>query len=530
MLAAFFSLAAVSPARQGSFRLLAAAHVGVVGCAMAASFLADHWRKPVLLGQVLLIAGIVEGGLLVGWRLTQLPKSQALEFLLVSPLRPSLVFLSEAAVGLARLALVTLAGLPFLALLLYHGALYPEDLPALLLVPWIWGAVTGLCLTQYAYEPPGMRRWFERFFLASVLFYLIVGVLAAEHLPRWLSLLPAPAASALSDAFRGFHENNPFAVMQFAMQHAPAWAWPKVLFVFVVGFVWATAALIRAALRLHGHFHDEHYRPAWEGQSRHRPQVGDRPLTWWAIKRVTKFSGRINLWLAGGFGVLYAVFTVFENDWPDWLGRSVFDIFERMGGIPALATGLVLLSAVPAAFQYGVWDSNTHDRSRRLELLLLTHIDGRCYWHASFSAAWKRGRGYFLIALVLWLAAWWAEKATLAQVLAGMSAGAILWAFYFALGFRAFARGMHANLLGLALSIGIPLATVHLCQHGLDDWAALLPPGGVFLAVTRDYSLALFLGSVLAGFATLWLVRRGLTRCESELRRWYSENHGLKAQ
>ena len=39
---------------------------------------------PMVLGNGLLVAGIVEGALLVGWRLTQLPKSQALEFLLVS--------------------------------------------------------------------------------------------------------------------------------------------------------------------------------------------------------------------------------------------------------------------------------------------------------------------------------------------------------------------------------------------------------------------------------------------------------------
>ena len=44
----------------------------------------------------------------VPWRLTQLPKSQALEFLLVSPLRPPWVFAAEAAVGVTRLALVTL--------------------------------------------------------------------------------------------------------------------------------------------------------------------------------------------------------------------------------------------------------------------------------------------------------------------------------------------------------------------------------------------------------------------------------------
>jgi hypothetical protein len=35
------------------------------------------------LGHILLVAGVVEGATLIGWRLTQLPRSQALDFLLV---------------------------------------------------------------------------------------------------------------------------------------------------------------------------------------------------------------------------------------------------------------------------------------------------------------------------------------------------------------------------------------------------------------------------------------------------------------
>src|SRR5204862_3896416 len=116
-------------------------------------------------------------------------------------------------------------------------------------------------------------------------------------------------------------------------------------------------------------------------------------------------------------------------------------------GVPALTTALVLLAAVPAAFQYGVWDSNVPDRYRRLELLLLTRLDGRAYWHASASAAWNRGRGYFVIALVLWGAAVWAGQATGAQVLASIACGVILWGLYFAVGFWAFSRGIQANVL-----------------------------------------------------------------------------------
>ena len=80
------------------------------------------------------------------WRLTQLPKSQSLEYLLVSPLRPRRLFLAEGLVGLCRLALVTLSGLPLLLVLVLEGVLWPSDVPALLLMPWTWGAVSGLGL------------------------------------------------------------------------------------------------------------------------------------------------------------------------------------------------------------------------------------------------------------------------------------------------------------------------------------------------------------------------------------------------
>src|SRR5580692_4251291 len=98
---AFFTLAAVSPNRQRAFRTILIAHL----LAMALIIIAMIWRKagPLLLGHVLLVAGIIEGALLIGWRLTQLPKSQALEFLLVSSVRPPSVLVAEALVGLTLL-------------------------------------------------------------------------------------------------------------------------------------------------------------------------------------------------------------------------------------------------------------------------------------------------------------------------------------------------------------------------------------------------------------------------------------------
>src|SRR6202043_2290670 len=96
-----------------------------------------------------------------------------------------------------------------------------------------------------------------------------------------------------------------------------------------------------------------------------------------------------------------------------------------------LATGLVLLSAVPAAFQYGLWDSNVSDRCRRLELLLLTELQPGDYWRAAAAAAWRRGRGYFAVALLLWLSAALAGRTGAVPLLAALAAGGILWAVYF---------------------------------------------------------------------------------------------------
>ena len=524
----FFTLAAVSPGRQQTFRSVLSAHLAALGLTALGLQWLGAGSRPLAVGNVLLIAGIVEGALLVGWRLTQLPKSQALEFLLVSPLRPARVLLAEALVGLARLALVTFAGVPLLMLLIFQGTLLAADIPTLLLIPFIWGAVTGLGLTAWAYEPDGVRRWGERFVGLLILLYLVVGVLAAEHLPEWLSALPGGVGRRLFAAFEAFHEYNPFGVIRFAMEQPPAWAQQRIAFIEWLGFLLALGLLSRAAMRLQGHFHDWHYQPATDERGKARPAIGDGPLTWWAVKRVSRYSGRINLWLAGGFGILYAVYTVLKADWPPWLGRQVFTTFDNLGGIPMLTTALVLLAAVPAAFQYGLWDASAQDRCRRLELLLLTRLDGQAYWHAAASAAWRRGRGYFAVALLLWLAATIAGTFDVAHALAAVAAGVVLWGLYFALGFRAFIRGGQANTLGMTLTLLLPIGTWLLLAAGLGSAASWLPPGSVYRAA-GDISWSWLAGPLGAGLWTLGIAQHARTNCDRELRRWYERHHGVQA-
>lgn len=532
----FLALAMQSPGRQRTLRRAAAIHVLML---LAGAWALEARSGPhtlPLFGQLALITGIVEGAVLIGWRLTQLPKSRALEFLLASPLRPRRVFLAEAVVGLGRLALVTFAGVPVLAVLWLRGYLQPPDLVLLLLMPFTWGAITGLGLTTWAYEPLRVRRIGEAILFLLILLYLIVGVLAGENLNRWLSQLPGDTGQWFRGGFTAFHVFNPFSVMQYWMEPAngfnrsaqPAVALERALGLELAGLVVVGLLLARTASRLKGHFDERHYSPKVDDQAVEFGRVGDRPLSWWAVRRVLEYSGRINLWLAGGFGVLYAAYTVGEGSWPLWMGRRAFQIFDLMGGVPALTTALVVLAAVPAAFQYGLWDSNAQDRCRRLELLLLTHLDARDYWDAAAAAAWRRGRGYFFIALLLWGAAAVAHKATVLQVVSAVASGVLLWALYFALGFRAFARGMQANGLGSFLTLAIPVLTFVAQRLGGPALGSLLPPGFVYNAAAQPPTLPWLFGPLLAGALALVVGRRALASCNEDLRQWYDQHHGRK--
>src|SRR5262249_8205474 len=195
------------------------------------------------------------------------------------------------------------------------------------------------------------------------------------------------------------------------------------------------------------------------------------------------------------------------------LGRRVFRVCDDVGGLPSLAAALVVLAAVPAAFQYGLWDANAHERCRRLELLLLTRLSGRDYWGAAAAAAWKRGQGYFAVAVLLWAAACYAGQLSGGQALMAAATGVLLWALYFPLGFRAFARGFQANGSGMMLTVGLPLLAFLSYQAGWPILAALTPPGNVQAASRGMVSTAVLCGSLLAGAVALIVARQALARC-----------------
>jgi hypothetical protein len=525
----FFTLAMTSPERQHAFRRMVGFHlVLIAGIGFGVHVMPN---VPLTnLGHVLVIAAIIEGAFLIGWRLVQIPKSQALEFLLVSPLQPRRVFLAEAFAGLGRLALVTLAGLPILLLMTMAGKLYLSDLPALLLIPFLWGGITGIGLATWAYERVGIRRWGERVMIVAIVIYLVVGVLAAERLSEWLTLLPWQVGEFTYRVIFLGSQYNPFGLLEYWLSPTrnADLAQRRVVILAIASLLFLLILMARSACRLKGHFHDRHYKPLTDERRRQSSGIGERPLAWWAVRRVMEYSGRMNLWLAGGFGLVYAAFILLGDNWPAWMGRMVFDIFEKMGGVPALTTGLAVLAAVPAAFQYGLWDPSPQDRCRRLELLLLTELDGTDYWGAALAAAWRRGRGYLLVAVILWLAMGIAGRATPLQIVMAMTAAVVLWGFSFAVGFRAFSRGVHANGLGSLLTLGFPILTAGLIALHVPVLAALLPTGAVYQALATTPSMAWLPGPMIIAMLTVGIAVSARRHCVHELRAWFEGNQGRK--
>ncbi|HMP02844.1 MAG TPA: hypothetical protein PKC45_10135 [Gemmatales bacterium] len=526
MLGPFFAVAVRSPARRRTTFVTALVHL-LLGT--VASTFAQGPTRPLVLGMTLLLAGIVEGAILIGWRLTQLPRSQALEFLLVSPLSPRRVFVSEALVGLARLALVQLSVLPLLVGLATLNLLAWADVFVFILMPFSWGALTGLGLTTWAYESVRVRRVGERLAGALILVYLVVGVLAAERLPSWLAVLPGAWGLRFLDFLRGMHENNPFTLLATWCLFPPRLALRPMVMLELVVLVVIGLFVLRCAWRLRGHFQDRHYTQKTESKRRRRGTIGRRPLSWWAVKRVMEYAGRVNLYLAGGFGVIYAAYIVAGDQWPPWLGRDTFRVIEMgMAGVPGLSTGLVILAAVPAAFQYGLWDSSIPDRCRRLELLLLTELDATDYLYAALAAAWQRGRGYLAVALLLWAASVYAGHLSLGQASAAVAASVILWGGYFAAGYWSFAKGLQANGLGSLLTLGLPLVAWLLHTVAGAETACLVPPGLVYVALTLGAEplwWTAMLGYSVAGVILLHSTHR---HCDRWLRRWFDRNQGKK--
>src|SRR5260221_13583995 len=98
----------------------------------------------------------------------------------------------------------------------------------------------------------------------------------------------------------------------------------RVFFAATASSTVGLALLARGAWRMKAHFHDRHYSPAAAQRRLAETGIGDRPLSWWAVRRVLEYSGRANIWLAGGFGLVYAAYILLGDSWPAWMGTMVF--------------------------------------------------------------------------------------------------------------------------------------------------------------------------------------------------------------
>jgi hypothetical protein len=212
------------------------------------------------------------------------------------------------------------------------------------------------------------------------------------------------------------------------------------------------------------------------------------------------------------------------------MGRAPFLIFELWGGPPMVAASMCVLAAVPAAFQFGLWDPTVADRCKRLELLLLTDLTAGDYWHASRAAAWRRGRDYFWIACIVWVALAVSGRAHWYQSLAAAAGGVALWAFSFAVGFRAFSTGTQAGGTASTLTLGFPLLLFALLQADLEPVAAFVPTAACYLPVRSGVTWAWAAGFATLIAATVVVARRGLAGCDANLRVWFDANQGRRAE
>ena len=536
MLRPFFTVAMTAPGRHRVFRQLVIGHVGLMSLLAWLALQTTDPKKLEAIAQFILVVGIVEGTTLIGWRLTQLPKSQALEFLLTSPIQPRRLFLAEWLVGISRFALIWLSGIPILAGIAFVGVIAPADLWPLLLLPFLCGVATGTALTAWVYEPVSIRRIGEVVGLFGVLVYLVVGVLAGEKLLQWLIELPGPLRDGLFYSIVFMNDHNPFGVIRYWFNRQEPYFVPwiareRLLLAFILTGVVILFAAIRATARFLGHFHDRHYKPIDSRRASQEDKIGDRPLSWWAVRRVMEYSGRVNLWLAGGFSLLYAAFIIAGDQWPTWMGKAVFLLFEQWGGGPGVACALSVLAGVPAVFQFGLWDPTIQDRCRRLELLLLTELTSLDYWNASLAAAWKRGRGYFFGAGVLWFALAYSGRNTALEVVATVAGATMLWVFSFAVGFRTFSRGRSGGGIASLMTLGLPMLLVGILRLNWVNLAAFVPTGLCYLPLRTGVgvTMAWVVAMLVTGGVTVVLTRSGLHNADAELRRWFDANQGRQS-
>ena len=497
-----------SPQHAARLRVWLVAGLAAIAAGVAALRPATPPEAVEALAWTLFVVVIVAGGVLTGWRAAQFPKSRAAEFQLVLPVADAAVLAGEMLPGMLRTALVVLAAAPLVAAAWGAGWIGAAETAALLAIPLAAGWLAGALLAVVAYEPPWVRRLIERLVLAAILAYLVLfGLAGAWFLPWALdawSSLTAQSPLAAVDAESVLRYFNPFRLLGGlgqAFDEGLAW---RVAGVFAALLAATALCFWRLAARLRPHYLEENYGlPRRRG--RYERGIGDNPLSWWTARRVSRFQGNVNLYLAWAVSGLYCGWIFLADDWPAWLGGHLLRRIETYGGAAQLAAAAVQLAIVGAAFLDGLWDSSLQQRLGRMELLLTTPLDGRQYLTASAVAGWTRGRGYLLAALAVWIASAAAGRISWGTccLLCLVSANYAL--LIFAVAFRNFGHfssERFAAAWGLTLSLLPPLLTWALFSLGLRNAAAATPLGTIFLLTLSPADRAAFTpldGASLAG-------------------------------
>jgi len=523
-----------------TWRSLIVATVAVLGVVT----LATSRQSPILATEAVattqLLAGLLVGGFLTGWRVAQFPKSRAAEVQLLAPVSDWVHVGGELAAGMIRTAIVLMAITPMVVGLVALGWLRPGEATVLVALPIIGGWLAGLLLAVIAYEPVWVRRLLERGFLVFVLVYLVsLGLFGQWFVPRllvWWDVQTSQPAAPLAITAGWFSYLNPFRLLSAAGDHSGNVSLTRLAAVAALLLAISGLCLYRLVRRLRPHYDEFHFAARSKRGGRSK-RLGNWPLSWWTAHRVGQFKGRVNLYLAWATIGLYGGWLIAGENWPAWLATGQLRVFAQLGGQALLATAALQLAVVGLAFLNGLWDSNTAQRVGRLELLLVTQLEARDYLRASIVAAWTRGRGYVLGVLAMWVTSAVAAKLTWSACLGLVwLAGAYL-VLSMGVAFRNFARlpnDRAVGLWGLGWSVGMPVLTVALFQFDLPRLAAVTPLGAVFLASMppQDYvRLTLWSPTILWTMALLasiaWtaiglgLITSALRDFDAEIRDWF---------
>jgi|GEM_PF-911096 len=483
-----------------------------------------------------LAMGVLIGGSLTGWRATQLPKTRASEFYLITPVSDWVIVGGEILSGMLRSAYVLLAAAaPVVGWLWGAGWISPAQVAALAFLPVSIGWATGIGITVVAYEPIRVRKFFEGLMLVLVLVYLIGFGFAA-----------LPILQGLNSGLVTYFNTDLLTVIRMLSPRrllATDGGQDLTLGSYVFGFVVLVLigcglAVWRLVHRLRPHYLEEIF-----GQQRSQKDylkpIGANPLSWWTARRVSRFRGRVNLYLGWATILLYSSWLLLGDHWPSYLGTGVMISFKQLGGAVMLGISALQFGLVPVAFLSGLWDSTVQLRIGRLELLLATPLSPREYLEGCIAAGWTRAKGYLPAVVVVWFAGAYAGNYSWTAFAALLVLGVIYTVLFFAIAFRQFARvagDRAAATWGIGMSVAWPLASCALLALNLGRAAALTPLGGMYLLGFKpDVLRARFgmetaeLWAIVGGAAlfhiglSIWLLWQAEAKFEQEIRDWFSD-------